>query len=116
MTKGEPMSKKNNLNKSLLITAALLGMSAAHASGTEKIKEKKASSFPSSVSKPVAGEIIVKCAGIAKKGSNHCGANGHSCGGKAKVDFDKNEWIYVRKEVCEATPGKIVGKKRVIKG
>ena len=112
------MSKKSNLNKSLLITAALLGLSGAQASTNGKtiIKEKKASSFPKSVNKPVPGEIIVKCAGIAKKGQNHCGANGHSCGGKAKVDFDKNEWVYVRKDVCDVTPGKIVGKKRVIKG
>ncbi len=112
------MSKKSNLNKSLLITAALLGLSAANASDSKKtvIKEKKASSFPKSVSRPVPGEIIVKCAGIAKKGQNHCGANGHTCGGKAKVDFDKNEWVYVRKDVCDVTPGKIVGKKRVIKG
>lgn len=102
--------------KSLLISAALLGISSAGASSNGTIKEKKASSFPKSVNKPVPGEIIVKCAGIAKKGQNHCGANGHSCGGKAKVDFDKNEWVYVRKEVCDVTPGKIVGKKRVIKG
>jgi len=90
-------------------------------SADAKIKPKKASSFPASVSNPIPGEIIVKCAGIAKKGKNHCGANGHACNGLSAKDpkikdFDANEWIYVREGVCNATPGKIVGKKRVVKG
>ena len=85
------------------------------------IKTKKASSFPNTVNNPMPGEIIVKCAGIVKKGKNHCGANGHKCSGLSAEnpdikDFDKNEWIYLRKEVCESTPGHIVGKKRVVKG
>lgn len=84
-----------------------------------KIKTKKASSFPSTVNNPLAGEIIVKCAGIVKKGQNHCGANNHGCSGQSAndasiKDYDKNEWIYVRKEVCDATPGKIVGKKNLL--
>ncbi len=83
---------------------------------TNAIKPKKKSSFPDTVNNPRVGEVIVKCAGIVKKGKNHCGANGHTCGGKAAVDFDKNEWIYVRKEVCNATAGRIVGKKIVIDG
>ena len=41
------------------------------------------------------GETIVKCKGIAKKGQNDCGANGHDCGGMAKVDNDPNEWVYL---------------------
>jgi uncharacterized membrane protein len=104
------MSKLNKAAKLILASTFSLGAYA----GT--IPTKKASSFPDTVSNPTAGEIIVKCAGIAKKGKNHCGANGHKCGGMAKADFDKNEWIYVRKEVCDSTPGKIVGKKKVIKG
>ena len=108
------MSKLKKSAQALVLSTLALGGVDAMASGS--IKTKKASSFPDTVHNPAPGEIIVKCAGIAKKGKNHCGANGHSCGGKAKTDFDKNEWIYVRKEVCESTPGKIVGKKRVIKG
>ena len=108
------MSKLKKSAQALIISTLALGGANAIASGA--IKTKKASSFPASVKSPIPGEVIVKCAGIAKKGKNHCGANGHTCGGKAKKDFDKNEWIYVRKEVCEATPGRVVGKKRVIKG
>ena len=90
-------------------------------SHSAKVGTKKASSFPSTVKNPVVGEIIVKCAGIVKKGQNHCGANGHDCTALSAKDpkikdFDPNEWIYVRKEVCEATPGKIIGQKKVIKG
>ena len=93
----------------------------ADTSSSEKIATKKASTFPASVHNPMPGEIIVKCAGIAKKGKNHCGANGHSCNGLSAKDpkikdFDKNEWVYVRKEVCDATPGRIVGKKKVVEG
>jgi uncharacterized membrane protein len=108
------MSKLKKSAQALIISTLALGGANAIASGA--IKTKKASSFPDTVNNPQAGEIIVKCAGIAKKGQNHCGANGHTCGGKAKADFDKNEWIYVRKEVCKATPGKVVGMKKVIKG
>lgn len=46
-----------------------------------------------------------KCAGIVKAKMNDCGANGHACGGKAKVDSDPNEWIKVPKGTCD----KIVG-------
>jgi len=108
------MSNQKLTKKILLATTLTLGISGCAHSG--EIKPKKASSFPSTVKDPIPGEIIVKCAGIAKKGKNHCGANGHSCGGMAEKDFDKNEWIYVREEVCNATPGKVVGKKRVVKG
>lgn len=58
------------------------------------------------------GSTLVKCAGIAKKGMNDCGANGHDCGGKAKVDQDPNEWVYVPEGVCEKIAGgRVVGKK-----
>ncbi len=51
------------------------------------------------------GSTIVKCAGIAKKGQNDCGANGHSCAGHAKVNNDPNEWVYLPKGVCEKIAG-----------
>jgi len=116
------MSKLKKSTHAILISSLALSVSSIKASdegATKKkseIKGKKASSFPASVNKPQVGEIIVKCAGIAKKGKNHCGANGHSCGGEAKTDFDKNEWIYVRPSVCASTPGKVIGKKRVTEG
>ena len=119
------MSKISILQKLALMITVGLGLgcvsNAQKPTGTEKIATKKASSFPDTVKNPQPGEIIVKCAGIAKKGANHCGANGHKCNGLSAKDpkikdFDKNEWIYVRKEVCDATPGRIVGKKRVVKG
>ncbi len=110
------MSVLKKSMKNVLLTFAVGATSAMASGGGPEIPEKKASSFPNTVNKPMVGEIIVKCAGIVKAGENHCGANGHTCGGLAKKDFDKNEWIYVRKEVCDATPGKVVGKKKVIEG
>ncbi|MGF1507924.1 MAG: DUF2282 domain-containing protein [Myxococcota bacterium] len=60
------------------------------------------------------GSTIVKCAGIAKKGMNDCGANGHDCSGKAKVDNDPNEWIYVPRGVCERITGGRIYKTKVV--
>ena len=50
-----------------------------------------------------------KCAGVAKKGMNDCGAlNGkHGCASQAAMDNDPNEWVYVPKGTC----AKIVGGK-----
>lgn len=117
------MSKRNPISSIIVLSAiaALSPSTVLSSGGGEVIKPKKASSFPESVKNPVPGEIIVKCAGIAAKGKNHCGANGHACNGLSAKDpkikdFDKKEWIYVRKGVCDATPGKIIGKKKVVKG
>ena len=49
-----------------------------------------------------------KCQGIAKAGMNDCGANGHGCAGNAKVDGDKNEWVYVPEGTCEKIVGGVV--------
>ena len=46
-----------------------------------------------------------KCYGIVKAGQNHCGANNHSCAGKAVRDSDPNEWLFVPKGTCEKLVG-----------
>ena len=48
-----------------------------------------------------------KCAGIAKKAKNDCGRKDgkHTCAGKAEMDSDPQEWVYVPAGTCE----KIVG-------
>jgi uncharacterized membrane protein len=46
-----------------------------------------------------------KCAGIVKAGKNDCGTSYSSCAGSAKVDGDKEAWVYLPKGTCE----KIVG-------
>ncbi len=114
------MSQSKLALNMLFVSALAIGMAfsvqAGHHAEGEKIKGIKLSKVPDTVASPQLEEIIVKCAGIAKAGKNHCGANGHDCTGKGVTDFDPNEWIYVREEVCNATPGKIVGKKRIIEG
>ena len=60
------------------------------------------------------GSTLEKCAGIAAKGKNDCGANDHSCAGNAKTDNDPNEWIYVPAGVCEKIAnGRVVASKKV---
>lgn len=54
------------------------------------------------------GDKIEKCAGIVQKGKNDCGANGHSCAGMAKKDFDPNEWVYVRHGDCAKIKPKVL--------
>lgn len=43
------------------------------------------------------------CKGVAPKGANSCGANGHKCGGFAKDSFNAKEWIYLSDADCKAT-------------
>ena len=50
-----------------------------------------------------------KCAGVAKKGMNDCGAldGSHGCAGQAKMDNDPNEWVYVPQGTCKKLGGKV---------
>ena len=55
-----------------------------------------------------------KCAGIAKKGQNDCGATdgSHGCAGMAEEDASPVEWVYVPEGTCEKiVGGKVVAKK-----
>lgn len=47
-----------------------------------------------------------KCYGVAKAGENDCGSKpaGHSCGGKAKRDYDPNDFKVMVKGDCEKDP------------
>ena len=58
---------------------------------------------------PDAPKAWEKCAGIAKKGMNDCGAldGKHACAGQATMDNDASEWVYVPEGTCT----KIVGGK-----
>jgi uncharacterized membrane protein len=46
-----------------------------------------------------------KCYGVSKAGKNDCQTATGSCAGTAKMDAQKDAWIYVPKGTCE----KIVG-------
>ena len=46
-----------------------------------------------------------KCEGIVKASMNDCGASKHACAGQAKLDGDKEEWLYTPEGTCN----KIVG-------
>lgn len=61
------------------------------------------------------GDVLEKCAGIAKAGKNDCGANGHDCAGQAKKDSDPEEWVYVPKGVCDKIVGGRVKASKTIK-
>jgi uncharacterized membrane protein len=46
-----------------------------------------------------------KCAGVVKAGKNDCGTSVSSCAGSAKVDNDKEAWVYLPKGTCEKIAG-----------
>src|SRR6516162_9937563 len=50
-------------------------------------------------------EGMEKCYGIAKAFMNDCSTASHGCGGEAKKDGDKHEWLFVPTGLCH----KIVG-------
>lgn len=56
---------------------------------------------------PDQPESWEKCAGVAKKGMNDCGAldGKHGCAGQAAMDMADNEWVYVPSGTC----AKIIG-------
>ena len=51
-----------------------------------------------------------KCAGIAKKGMNDCGAldGKHGCAGQATIDNADTEWVYVPEGTCTKITGGVV--------
>jgi len=53
-----------------------------------------------------------KCAGVAKAGMNDCGAldGKHGCSGKATVDNNAQEWVYVPQGTCARITGGKVAK------
>lgn len=46
-----------------------------------------------------------KCYGVVKAGMNDCGNAQHNCGGEAKINSAKNEWVNMPTGLCN----KIVG-------
>ncbi len=89
-----------NINKKLALATAMTGVLAVGIATLGNNQEA------------VAGKPgMEKCAGIVKAGMNDCGANGHNCAGKAEVDSDPNEWIYVTEGTCEKIVGATLVKK-----
>ncbi len=82
-----------NIKKKALAAATISGLTAAM-TGVLSLT-------PIGSDEAVAQSGMEKCAGIARKAMNDCGANGHACGGLAAVDGDPNEWVYVPIGSCE---------------
>lgn len=59
-----------------------------------------------------------KCAGIAKIGSNDCGAldGSHGCAGQAESNNLDHEWVYVPEGTCDKITGGRVAKIKPAKG
>lgn len=92
------------MKKELLLSVAVAGLVTVGTTSNVEAAPKWAKS----------GDTIVKCRGIAKKGANDCGANGHDCANQAKVDNDPKEWVYVPQGVCEKLAGGVVFKSKKV--
>ena len=55
-----------------------------------------------------AKPAMEKCTGVAAAGKNDCGTSSHACAGMAKVDSDKEEWVYVPVGTCEKLAGGVI--------
>lgn len=93
-------------NKSDMITRAIAKVLTISTLGTCSIA---LADTPTSSQEMPMGNIkgMEKCYGIAKAHQNDCGTALHSCGGEAKVDGDKAEYLLVPTGLCH----KIVGGK-----
>ena len=95
-TDNRKKSKKGQLIASTL--ASLLASTSLH------LTAKKAEAKSKHQGKGQGAKI--ECKGVATKWVNDCSAtdaNGysHSCGGKAKTNFDPAEWLKMSKQDCE---------------
>ncbi len=87
----------NNAKNKVAVMAALTGVLALGVTTTY---------IATTSEEAVAGKPgMEKCAGIVKAGLNDCGTSKHDCSGKATVDGDPEEWIYVPAGTCEKIMG-----------
>lgn len=58
---------------------------------------------------PDAPKMWEKCAGVAKKGMNDCGAldGKHGCASQAAMNDDPNEWVYTPEGTCAKIGGMV---------
>ena len=70
------------------MTTAIASLAAAHTSGPDETKKMMAT-----------GDYEM-CYGVAMKGDNDCGGNGHSCAGMSTVDYSGADFKLVAKGAC----------------
>lgn len=98
------MSNKIIANAMTAILAlGIAGTTSSAIADTKQDEENK--KMMEMMSSPVEG--MEKCYGISKAHRNDCGTATHGCGGEAKVDNDKAEWILVPKGLCDKITGGI---------
>ncbi|MFT6259225.1 MAG: putative membrane protein [Rickettsiales bacterium] len=84
------MSKKSKFLKSA--TLAIAGLAVMSSTSAMAKKSPK----------------MEKCYGVVKSGQNDCSSakkGAHSCAGGAKINGDKNEWIYLPEGACDRLVG-----------
>lgn len=84
----------NNKTAITLSIAGVLSLGAGAAIGTGIVAHG-----------PPTWEGAEKCQGVVAKAKNDCSANGHACGGKAAVDRDPEEWMWVPAGLCDRIAG-----------
>ena len=70
------------------MTTAIASLAAAHTSGPDETKKMMGT-----------GDYEM-CYGVAMKGDNDCGGNGHSCAGMSTVNYSGQDFKLVAKGTC----------------
>jgi uncharacterized membrane protein len=95
------LSRENKMSNHQRIANAILAVIALGLTGNTPAAQSDTSH---GAQQKMIGEMpksMEKCYGIAKAGRNDCGTATHSCGGEAKIDKDKNEWIFLPTGLCD---------------
>ena len=95
------MAKRTNLSKTQLAMAGLV-VASSHATGPAAVLADP---------DPIPTRSWERCYGVAKAYKNDCSSldGRHGCGGKAKVDSDPTEYIWVPRGTCDKIVGGSVG-------
>jgi uncharacterized membrane protein len=97
-----------NAISAVLVMGSVVPMSASLAASTSPASQQQNDATTNggmNNTMPNNNNGMEKCYGISKAGRNDCGTATHSCGGEAKTNNDKNEWIFLPAGACD----KIVG-------
>jgi uncharacterized membrane protein len=99
------MSNKMIINAiSAVLALGVIGTPTSLVANNQPVQENQ---YGKEMMQAPAMQGMEKCFGVAKVGANDCGTISHTCSGEAKIDRDKNEWVFVPSGLCKRIAGGI---------
>jgi uncharacterized membrane protein len=90
------MTRLTDIRKKHLLSAAIGALTLGALNGTALAEEKAGLVFCATQE---------KCFGVNRAGKNDCATSSSSCAGTAKLDNQKDAWVYVPKGTCQKLGG-----------